>query len=65
MSAFNCAILEESKDNRMLREDCVPVGTAGDAYSGSNVMRGSLNINESYETENGYHFTWDFPISAS
>ncbi|MDE7192890.1 MAG: hypothetical protein K2O14_02865 [Oscillospiraceae bacterium] len=53
--------LEESKDNIMLHEDCVPVGTAGDAYSGANVMRGSLNINESYETENGYHFTWDFP----
>lgn len=53
--------LEERKDNVMLREDCVPVGTAGDAYSGANVMRGSLNINESYETENGYHFTWDFP----
>lgn len=53
--------LEERKDNIMLHEDCVPVGTAGDAYSGANVMRGSLNINESYETENGYHFTWDFP----
>ena len=57
--------LEESKDNIMLREDCVPVGTAGDAYSGSNVMRGSLNINESYETENGYHFTWDFPTDKA
>lgn len=53
--------LEEKKDNVMLREDCVPVGTAGDAYSGANVMRGTLNINESCETENGYHFTWDFP----
>ncbi len=57
--------LEESKDNIMLREDCVPVGTAGDAYSGPNVMRGSLNINESYETENGYHFTWDFPTDKA
>ncbi|MDE6030680.1 MAG: hypothetical protein K2G32_03570 [Oscillospiraceae bacterium] len=53
--------LEERKDNIMLHEDCVAVGTAGDAYSGTNVMRGSLNKNESYETENGYHFTWDFP----
>ncbi len=52
--------LEESKDNIMLREDCVPVGTAGDAYSGTNAIRGSLNADESYETENGYHFTWDF-----
>lgn len=52
--------LEESRDNIMLREDCIAVGTAGDAYSGANVMRGSMNINESYETENGYHFTWDF-----
>ncbi len=57
--------LEESRDNIMLREDCVPVGTAGDAYSGANVMRGSLNINESYETENGYHFTWDFPTDKA
>ena len=53
--------LEERKDNIMLHEDCIPVGTAGDAYSGTNVMRGTLNKNESYEAENGYHFTWDFP----
>lgn len=57
--------LEESKENIMLREDCAAVGTAGDAYSGPNVMRGSLNINESYETENGYHFTWDFPTDKA
>lgn len=52
--------LEESKDNLILEGDYIPIATAGDAYSGSNVRRGSLNINETYETENGYHFTWDF-----
>ena len=52
--------VKEDADDFMLPAAVNPVGFAGDAYSGSNVMRGSLNLNESYETENGYHFTWDF-----
>lgn len=52
--------LEERTDNVMWNKDCIPIATAGGAYSGTNVMRGTLNANESYDTENGYHFTWDF-----
>ena len=52
--------LEEKKDNIMLPTDCIPVATAGDDYSGDMPTRGSRNLNESYETANGYHFTWDF-----
>lgn len=52
--------IEESAGNVMLTKDCIPIATAGGAYSGTNVMRGSLNENESYQTANGYHFTWDF-----
>ena len=52
--------MEESAGNVMLTKDCIPIATAGGAYSGTNVMRGSLNQNESYQTANGYHFTWDF-----
>lgn len=52
--------IEESTDNVMLTKDCIPIATAGGAYSGTNVMRGSLNEGESYQLENGYHFTWDF-----
>lgn len=54
------AAVKEDADDFMLPPAINPVGFAGDAYSGSNAMRGSLNLNESYETENGYHFTWDF-----
>lgn len=50
----------ESADNIMLGKDIVPVATAGSEYAGSCTMRGTLNLNESYPTENGYHFTWDF-----
>lgn len=51
---------EENADNIMLGADIIPVATAGKEYAGSCVTRGTLNLNESYETENGYHFTWDF-----
>ncbi len=50
----------ESADNIMLGKDIIPVATAGTEYAGSCAMRGTLNLNESYATENGYHFTWDF-----
>lgn len=52
--------LPERKDNIMLSSDCIPVATAGDDYSGDLTTRGSRNLNESYATANGYHFTWDF-----
>lgn len=50
----------EIADNIMLGKDIVPVATAGTEYAGACTMRGTLNTNESYPTENGYHFTWDF-----
>ncbi len=52
--------MEEDADNFMLGKDTVPIGHAGTEYSGSSPMRGTLNTNETYATENGYHFTWDF-----
>lgn len=36
------------------------IGHAGDEYAGTAEMRGTLNRNETYATEDGYHFTWDF-----
>lgn len=50
----------ENSDNIMLGKNIVPVATAGSEYAGSCPMRGTLNLNESYATDNGYHFTWDF-----
>lgn len=50
----------ENADNIMLGKNIVPVATAGSEYAGSCTMRGTLNLNESYATDNGYHFTWDF-----
>ncbi len=52
--------LEERKDNIFLPAGAKPLATAGGDYSGDDVLRGSLNLNESYPLTNGYHFTWDF-----
>lgn len=52
--------LDENASNVVPGKDMIPVATAGGAYSGSNIMRGTLNENECYATEKGYHFTWDF-----
>lgn len=52
--------LEERPDNVYIDKNSVIVGTAGSAYSGADVLRGSLNLNETYKTDDGYHFTWDF-----
>lgn len=52
--------LDERASNILPGRDFVPVATAGGAYSGTNIMRGTLNANETYATEKGYHFTWDF-----
>lgn len=51
---------EEDADNILLSDKTIPIATAGDGYAGSCTTRGSLNVNESYQTDNGYHFTWDF-----
>ncbi len=52
--------LTESRDNVMPDGSIIPIATAGGEYVGTNVRRGTLNTNETYATENGYHFTWDF-----
>ena len=57
--------LEERADNVMPGKDIRIVATAGDAYSGTNVCRGTRNDNECYPMENGYHFTWDFPTDKA
>lgn len=51
---------EENADNILLSANSVPIATAGTAYSGTCITRGTLNQNETYQTDNGYHFTWDF-----
>lgn len=56
---------EEDPEKFMLKPEHRVVGYAGDPYSGTDVMRGTLNQNETYETENGYHFTWDFPTDKA
>ncbi len=50
----------ETADNIFLPADAVPLATAGGGYSGDDVWRGTINLNESYPLDNGYHFTWDF-----
>lgn len=52
--------MEEDADNIIPAAGTIPVATAGDEYAGDNPYRGTLNLAESYPTENGYHFTWDF-----
>lgn len=49
----------------MLKPDYSVIGHAGGAYSGTEATRGTLNENESYALENGYHFTWDFPTDKA
>lgn len=50
----------EDPSDFMLGTDTVPVGHAGGEYAGANTMRGSMNLNESGQLENGYRFVWDF-----
>lgn len=52
--------VEESADNIVLGPDTVPIATAGSEYDGESTTRGTLNLNESCRTENGYRLTWDF-----
>lgn len=51
---------EEDADNILLSANSVPIATAGTEYAGTCTTRGTLNLNETYQTDNGYHFTWDF-----
>lgn len=51
---------EEDADNILLSANSVPIATAGTEYAGTCTTRGTLNQNETYQTDNGYHFTWDF-----
>lgn len=57
--------VEENASDFMLKPAATVVGHAGAAYSGTEETRGTLNENESYATENGYHFTWDFPTDKA
>lgn len=57
--------VEEKSDNILLPSGFVPVGSAGGVYAGTNTFLGTLNENESYPTEKGYHFTWDFPTDKA
>lgn len=54
--------LEESSENISPSVTDVKnlAGYAGGEYSGANSKRGSLNLNESGEIENGYRYVWDF-----
>ena len=51
---------EENADKFMLDENDKIVGHAGENYSGTNNLRGTLNTNESKKLENGYKWVWDF-----
>lgn len=56
--------LEEDADKYYAPSDNPCVGYASnDVNSTANELRGSLNLNESKKTENGYKFVWDFSTS--
>lgn len=40
--------------------DVLQVGCASGAYVGADINRGSLNLTETKDLENGYRFVWDF-----
>lgn len=52
--------VDENKELVTPPEGFVPIGTAGGAYGGTDVHRGTLNLNETGPTENGYRLVWDF-----
>lgn len=52
--------IPENADEYALPDSFSLTGHAGDTYSGTSVTRGTLNQNETYATDDGYHFTWDF-----
>lgn len=52
--------LEANVDNVIPPIGITNVGYAGNAYAGSDINRGSYNINESIGITNGYRNVWDF-----
>lgn len=57
-------VLEEKADNIYQYSDNLPVAYASnDVNDTTNLMRGSLNLNESGPIENGYKFVWEFTVN--
>lgn len=52
--------IPENANDYMLGGKYPVLATAGDAYSGTDAMRGTFNASSSGEIENGYRFVWDF-----
>lgn len=52
--------LEANVDNVIPPIGITNVGYAGNSYAGSDINRGSYNINESVAITNGYRNVWDF-----
>lgn len=52
--------IPEKKDDYIMDGRYDIVGTAGAAYTGTDLKRGCFNSNESGQIENGYRFVWDF-----
>lgn len=50
----------EDADNFMFPENSAIIGSAGTEYTGTAPTRGTLNLSQSGETDNGYRFVWDF-----
>jgi len=56
--------LEEKADNIYQYSGNLPVAYASnDVNDTTNLMRGSLNLNESGPIENGYKFVWEFTVN--
>lgn len=52
--------IEENAEHISAGYDEIPVGHAGDEYSGTDAYTGTYNTNESGPLENGYRHVWDF-----
>lgn len=52
--------IDENPDKFMIPEDSIFVGSAGSAYTGISLSRGTLNTSQSGEIDGGYRFVWDF-----
>lgn len=52
--------LPENAENFMVPPDIIPVGAAGQGYTGTNPYRGTFNASVSGPIENGYRMVWDF-----
>lgn len=58
------SVLEEKADNIYQYSSNMPVGYASnDVNSGTDLARGSLNLNESGPLSNGYKFVWEFTVN--